>query len=321
MGFSRAIVGCTGNVMENQVEEFLRAGVNHVMSKPVTQDALAYCLHQLAGVGMGLTGNAEPEQANSTQAMQYRLQGQTYSGSNLSHTHSNEGSMHKSLQSHPSNHSNHSNSSHQSNAVNNTTHDGSTHAAATLHAQGGNPDTSSKHSKHSPSQQHKDKMKDVAVTSPVTAAEKPRTTKARKSAKHEESYQDQSVSMSVADYYDNGYDSSNNYSSSKSAKHSKDGKDQTKKSDKHTATPAPNNDNDTNESEMKPLSSHANARGDGGDDVKDEIRGQVSHADARGELRGDVRDCVDKIVVSGGVDGSEPVLGGMVTEVSDIAYS
>ncbi len=47
MGFARPIVGCTGNAMNDQVRDFIEAGADHVMSKPVSQDVIALSLRRV----------------------------------------------------------------------------------------------------------------------------------------------------------------------------------------------------------------------------------------------------------------------------------
>eukprot|EP00301_Raphidiophrys_heterophryoidea_P025812 c8743_g1_i1.p1 GENE.c8743_g1_i1~~c8743_g1_i1.p1 ORF type:complete len:945 (+),score=268.65 c8743_g1_i1:188-3022(+) len=46
LGFPGVIIGCTGNVLDDQVTEFLREGANHVLGKPVSHDVVAAALHQ-----------------------------------------------------------------------------------------------------------------------------------------------------------------------------------------------------------------------------------------------------------------------------------
>ncbi len=47
MGFTRPIIGCTGNVMESQVRDFLEAGADHVLSKPVDHEVIVLSLRRV----------------------------------------------------------------------------------------------------------------------------------------------------------------------------------------------------------------------------------------------------------------------------------
>eukprot|EP00301_Raphidiophrys_heterophryoidea_P007134 c12803_g6_i1.p1 GENE.c12803_g6_i1~~c12803_g6_i1.p1 ORF type:complete len:831 (+),score=242.69 c12803_g6_i1:233-2725(+) len=56
LGFQGAIVGCTGNAMDDQVAEFLKIGANHVLGKPITQAALRSTLEHF-GVLVATSSN------------------------------------------------------------------------------------------------------------------------------------------------------------------------------------------------------------------------------------------------------------------------